>query len=56
MLVYKCDICKKVIKDKENSSVSVGTYFRNKTLCNKCGKPILDFMIKNNLIEKKEKN
>ncbi|MEK7617637.1 MAG: hypothetical protein AAB410_00665 [Patescibacteria group bacterium] len=48
MFVYKCDICKKEIKGKEIRASAPGQ-FANFTFCEKCGKPISQFLKKNNL-------
>ena len=52
MLVNKCDICKKEIKDKAVFA-SVGSSFllNQMTFCLKCGKPVADFV---NKLNKKE--
>ncbi len=49
MLVYKCDSCKKSVKDKGTAvSVNAG-YFQSCLLCKVCGKPILDVLKKKGL-------
>ena len=49
MLVIKCDLCKKDIKGKPiTASFGFGT---NTHLCEKCGKPIKDFLKKHKFIE-----
>ena len=54
MTIHKCDICGKKIEN-ENSAVGIGNrgFFAKFILCNGCGKPIVDFMMKNKLINKK---
>lgn len=49
MLVYKCDSCKKSVKDKETAvSVTCG-FFRSCLLCKSCGKAILTILKKKGL-------
>ncbi len=53
MRILKCDFCKKVIKDKP---ITAGLGFLNNVeLCEKCGKPVLNFLKKNKVV-KIEKN
>ena len=53
MMVTKCNICKKMIKDKP---IIAGIGFFNKVeLCGKCGSPVMEFLKSNNLIEVKRK-
>jgi len=56
MNATKCDICNKQIKDKENGiSAGFGNYFSSHfEFCEKCGKPIRDFLKKNNFSDKYE--
>jgi len=52
-MVLKCDFCKKVIK--ENKSIKAAyTYLYSVDLCEKCGKPILNFLKKNKVIKTKD--
>jgi len=52
MLVTKCDICEKEIKDKAIFASMGTTFFSNhQSFCLKCGKPIMDFL---NKLNKKE--
>ena len=53
MYVIKCDLCKKKIKN-EPIMAGVGLFPRIE-LCKKCGKPILNFLRKYKLIDKKAK-
>lgn len=54
MLVRKCDLCKKNIK---NDPIMAGISFLNKKeFCDKCGAPIMKFLKKRKLIEIKENN
>ncbi len=55
MLVYKCDICESEL-DKNKEGIIVGNrgIFSHFSLCDKCGKPIIEFMKKNKLIEIKK--
>ena len=49
MLVYHCDICKKVIKEKEviiSARVDIMPSF---SFCAKCGEPVKKFLEKNKL-------
>ena len=49
----KCDLCKKSIKGE---AVIAGTgFFPKAELCEKCGKPILDFLRRYKFIEKLKK-
>lgn len=48
MFVYKCDICKKEIKDQE---VTVRASQSN-AFCRDCAKPVLAFLKKHKLVEK----
>ncbi len=50
MRAYKCDFCKKVIQYDSMVSAGFG-YSKNVELCDKCGKPILDFLKKNKIIQ-----
>lgn len=53
MLVYKCDLCNKTVKEKdEKVYASVRGMFSGYTFCKDCGKPIKDFLIKKKLIKK----
>jgi len=55
MHITKCDICKKQLKDR-NDSVRAGIgLFREKDLCPDCGKPILNFLKKHKLIKEEKK-
>ncbi|MBI2068866.1 MAG: hypothetical protein HYT67_02065 [Candidatus Yanofskybacteria bacterium] len=45
MLITKCDICKKEIKEKIVFA-SIGRYFAHQSFCSKCGKPVVDFLKK----------
>ena len=49
MIIRKCDICNKTIKDKP---LVVGKYFGSVELCLKCSQPIIEFLTKNELLEK----
>lgn len=47
MIVYKCDNCKKEIKEKDTAvSAGFGDGWRAKSFCLKCAKPIADFLNK----------
>jgi len=48
----KCDLCKKKIKDKPIIA-GIG-FLEGAELCDKCGRPILEFLRKNKLIEDKK--
>lgn len=54
MLVFKCDKCKKEIKER-TKIVRVGINFPEFYLCFACGKPVLDFLKKHKLFNSKEK-
>ena len=50
MIVYKCDICKKDIERGNKSvSVEIGQPFFHYIFCDKCSKPISDFLKKKHL-------
>ena len=53
MIQLKCDLCKKIIKDRDKA-VSVGSsgIFYRKEFCQKCAKPIINFLKKNKLFKK----
>ena len=49
MLVTKCDVCNKEIKNKAVFASIGGSLFSNhKALCLKCGKPVANFLEKIN--------
>lgn len=52
MLVYKCDICKKKLK---NNGIRVSTrgFLSEYMFCESCAKPIVVFLKKNNLLKEK---
>ncbi len=52
MTVTKCDICKKTIK--RDASISLGVGFGAYDICLDCGKPLIEFMSKNKLLNLKE--
>jgi DNA-directed RNA polymerase subunit RPC12/RpoP len=52
MTVYKCDICKKEIKDKK-SDITISQYLRSNIFCAKCAKPVTSFLEKHKLLEVK---
>lgn len=49
MMVTKCDLCKKEIK---NEQVTAGFAYSRKELCQNCGIPILKFLEKHKFIKK----
>lgn len=49
-MVLKCDFCKKIIKDNKPVKAAF-TYLYSVDLCDKCGKPILNFLKKNKIIK-----
>ena len=49
MLIYACDVCKKKIKNSDQSIVLEQGYKRF-SLCDKCSKPITAFLKKHGLI------
>ncbi|MFH1894432.1 MAG: hypothetical protein ABH813_00800 [Patescibacteria group bacterium] len=53
MQVTKCDLCKKVIKDK--SVTAARGYLDRAELCQKCGAPILKFLRKNKFIKEEKR-
>ena len=49
MLVTKCDICKKEIKNREHIVLAgTGSSFATNSFCLNCGKPVSNFLKKNN--------
>lgn len=57
MFITKCDICKKQIKESANAVLAgYGHGFAAYSFCDKCGKPVSDFLIKNELINKHTNN
>jgi hypothetical protein len=49
MLVTKCDICKKEVKNREHIVLAgAGSSFATNSFCSNCGKPILNFLKKVN--------
>lgn len=54
MLIRKCDICKKVIKDSVlDLNFNSGKFsYHSWSFCPDCGKPIITFLNKNKLIQK----
>jgi len=51
--IIKCDICKKKL---QGDPVKAGVgFWSNKDFCQKCGKPILDFLKKYKFIKEKTK-
>jgi hypothetical protein len=55
MNITKCDICKKEIKDYKNQiGVIHPEKISNLVFCLGCGEPILKFLKKHNLAEKKQ--
>lgn len=53
MYVTKCDFCKKVIKG-EPVTAGLGRW-NGLDLCEKCGKPILDFLKENEVLDEENK-
>lgn len=53
MFIYKCDLCKKVIKNKEEMVVAGTRRVSCFELCAKCGEPIENFLKKKKLINEK---
>ncbi len=51
MNIKKCDICKKVITENSKTvNASIGWYSRTE-LCETCGAPVINFLIKHNLVK-----
>ena len=46
MIAYKCDKCKKNIKENETVSAGFGGMLQTKIFCVKCAKPVAAFLIK----------
>ena len=56
MHITKCDSCKKTIKHyDEGVSAGFGTGMARATFCDKCGKPIADFLKRNKIKNPYEK-
>jgi len=53
MRVLKCDFCKKVIKNNKSVNAGLG-YLNGVELCEKCGKPVLNFLKNNKVIKTKD--
>jgi DNA-directed RNA polymerase subunit RPC12/RpoP len=49
MLIYKCDICKKEIKNRHEEIVA-GLQWATYSFCSLCGKPIITFFKKHKLL------
>ncbi len=52
MMVIKCDICKKAVRD-ESITVSKG-FAPRVELCQKCGAPIIKFLRKHEFIKERK--
>lgn len=52
MHVTKCDKCKKEIEDRERR-ITAGIGWNTVELCEKCGGPVVLFLKKSKLLEKK---
>ena len=51
MFIEKCDICKKVIKNRdERINVRVTRPYLDVALCEKCNRPILTFLRRQKLV------
>ncbi len=51
MTITKCDVCKKtIIRDDRKFLVMTSSPYRSFEFCQKCGKPIEQFLLKNKLI------
>ncbi len=53
MLIRKCDICKKTIKDRDDR-VTAGSGWDSKEFCIGCGRPVIKFLLSKSLITKTE--
>ena len=58
MILYKCDKCKKDIEEKDEAiSAGFGTMLQTKIFCQKCAKPVADFLNKHGFgKDKKQKS
>lgn len=55
MQITKCDICHKIIKDKENSAfLRIRENFGFFEFCQKCSQPIINFLKSKKLLKKKK--
>ena len=50
MIIHLCDICKKPIGHRQGA-VSAGMGWGGSTLCATCGKPIINFLKKHQLVD-----
>ena len=49
MLITRCDICKKEIKNRDNIVLAgTGSSFATNSFCLNCGRPVLNFLKKIN--------
>lgn len=56
MIIYKCDNCKKDIKEKDGAvSAGFGDGWRTHLFCAKCAKPVADFLNKHGFGKNKTK-
>lgn len=53
MLIRKCDICKREIKNRDYKVVA-GLGWDSKEFCVNCGKPVIKFLSQQKLIAQKE--
>lgn len=55
MIIYKCDNCKKAIKQKEEITAGFGGFMNSHNFCQKCAKPVAVFLNKHGFGEVKSK-
>jgi len=49
MLITKCDICKKEIKNRDQQ-ITAGKFWHQFSFCSRCGKPITTFLRRRRLL------
>ena len=54
MNIKKCDLCHKIIKKDDKTVIAGFGWIQGSELCEKCGKPVLDFLRKKKLIDSKK--
>ncbi len=56
MRITKCDICKKtLVRNGDETIVSVGVFFKSFDICRDCAEPVLKFLKSKKLIEENKK-
>lgn len=55
MMVIKCDLCGKVLKDQKRVTAGSPYVFSTHEFCFDCGKPIFNFLKKNGFLKNETK-